>query len=307
MWYMPTKEGRGMIKQASIALSLFSVFIAGCTQENTTTDKKTETAPVESTDPGEINQSTHDQDQQNTENDSTPTTKNPSTSDQNDDTNNSLTQEKVIASVKDQIQNNLTPRLPKHLPVSSKEMQLSAATYSESDMYRVIFFESKETIPINSKQLNDSDNAKPIAEIEVRKYETVQEAESKIGYISPEDIQTGNPAIDLGYSIKGYPDAGAGNKWLNWHEGRWYLQVHASNIEGNNDYLPLAKSMVDYLEHNKLPVPHEYGSVKADVERKKAENNRISWQEETIVYTISNVENPIDMLTIASHFENTEK
>lgn len=296
-----------MIKQASIALSLFSVFIAGCIQENTTTDKKTEKVPVESTNPAETNQSTHDQNQQNTENDSAPTTKNPSTSNQNDDTTNPSSQEKVIASVKEQIQNSLSPRLPTHLPVSSKEMQLSAAIQSESDMYRVIFFESKKAIPINSKQLNDSKNAKPIAEIEVRKYETVQEAESKIGYISPEDIQTGNPTIDLGHSIKGYPEGGAGNKWLNWHEGRWYFQVHASNIEGNNDYLPLAKSMVDYLEHNKLPVPHEYGSVKADVEKKKAENNRVSWQEEAIVYTISNVENPIDMLSIASHFDNTEK
>ena len=295
-----------MKKQASIALTLFSVFISGCTQEDATINKKTEQAPVESANPAETEQSTHDQDQQNTENDSTTATENPSTSEEYSGNNDSSSQEKVIASVKEQIQDSLPPRLPKQLPVSSKEMQLSAAIDSESDMYRVIFLESKKAIPINSKELNDSAIAKPIAKIEVRKYDTAQEAESKVGYISPDDIPTNNP-IDLGHSIKGYPEGGAGNKWLNWHEGRWFLQVHASNVEGNSDYLPLAKSMVGYLEQNKLPVPHQYGSVKADVEKEKAENNRISWQEETIVYTISNVEDPIDMLAIASHFDNTEK
>lgn len=296
-----------MKKQALIALTLFSIPISACTQEDTTVDKEKEQAPVESANSTETEPSTHDQEQQTTENNSTSATKSPLTSVESDSTNNDTSsQENVIASVKEQIQDSLPPRLPKKLPVSSKEMHLSAAIDSESDMYRVIFFESKKVIPINSKELNDSEIAKPIAKIEVRKYETEQEAESEVGYISPEDIPTGNP-INLGHSIKGYPEGGAGNKWLNWHEGRWYLQVHASNIEGNTDYLPLAKSMVDYLEENELPVPHKYGSVKADVEKKKAENNRISWQEETIVYTISNVKDPIDMLTIASNFDNTEK
>ena len=292
--------------QATIALALFSIFISGCTEENSTVDKKIEHTPIESANTAKTEPSTTKQEQPNTEANNAPDAESPAKSVENGTSNDSSSQEKVIASVKEQIQNSLPPRLPKQLPVSSKEMQLSAAIDSESDMYRVIFFESKKIIPINSKELNDSNIAKPIALIEVRQYENVQVAESKVGYISQEDIPTGNP-IDLGYSIKGYPEAGMGNKWLNWHEGRWFLQVHASNIDGNSDYVPLAKSMVDFLEQYKLPVPHQYGAVKVDVDKQKAENNRISWQEETIVYTISKVEDPIDMLTIASYFDNTEK
>ena len=60
--------------------------------------------------------------------------------------------------------------------------------------------------------------------------------------------------------------------------------------------MPLSKRMVDYLERNTLPVPNKYGSVKADVDQQKAEDNRISWQEGTIVYSVSEVADPIKML-----------
>ena len=290
-----------MKKQVSIAVCLTFICLAGCTEGNATTEPVTK----ESDQPANTEKSTNEKDQENAMKENLSSPENPSKTNEDDANDVTLTQEEVIASVKEQLQSSLPPKLPKQLPMSSADMQLSAAIHSENDMYRVIFFESKKAIPVNDKELNNS-SAKPIAVVEAKQYETAQEAESKIGYISPEDINTGNE-IDLGHSITGFEEGGAGHKWLNWHEGRWYLQIQASNIEGNNDYVPLAKRMVDYLESNTLPVPDKYGSVKVNVDDQKAEDNRISWQEGTIVYSVSEVANPIKLLEIATHLEGMEE
>lgn len=290
-----------MLKQMGIVLALTSIYLAGCSHEDAATDKKAGEKHEESAQPVTTEKSSTDQKE-----DSESANGSPVKAEQNDSHDASLSQEKVIKDAKEQIKGSISPKLPIHLPLSSEDKNLSAATLSESDMYRVIFFESEKMIPVNSKELNNSTIAKPIAVIEVHQYKTEEEAKSKIGYIQPEGIQAGNP-IDLGHSIQGYEDAGAGHKWLNWHEGRWYLQVQASNIEGNSDYVPLAKQMVSYLESNQLPVPHEYGSVKADIDSQKADNNRISWQEGTVVYTVSEVADPIDMLAIACNFDETKE
>ena len=301
----PSKEGKRNDIQTLLVFSLFSIFIGGCTQEKNNAERKIEqTTEVSSSKPSETEQAQSEPNQQqDSKNSNIPTSKTPSYS-PTDNANRLSTQEDVITNIKEQIQGSLPPKLPKQLPVSSKDMLLSAAIDVEPDSYRVIFFESKKDIPIDNKALNDPNIAKPIAKIAVRRYKTELEAESKVGYFSPTEIPTDNP-IDLGHSISGYTEGGTGNKWLNWHEGRWSLQVHASNVEGKSDYVPLAKNMVDYLEHNKLPVPHKYGSVKADIEEEKAENNSVSWQEGMIVYTISNVKDPLAMLEIASRFDNT--
>lgn len=293
-----------MKKQVSTAVCLTFICLAGCTLENADSEEQ---ASKKSNQPVSTEKLSNDKSEEDTKKDNPPATENPSASDEDGANNVPNSQESIIASVKEQIQNSLPPKLPKYLPMSSEEMKLSAATDSKDDRYRVTFFESKKAIPINDKELNDNEIAKPIAVIEARQYETNQEAKSKIGYISPEDIPTGNPAINLGHSIKGYEEGGMGNKWLNWHEGRWYLQIHANNLEGANEYVPLAKQMVDYLESNSLPVPNQYGSVKADVDQQKTEDNQISWQEEKIVYTISEVEDPIKMLEIATHFDGMGK
>ncbi|MFS0780201.1 hypothetical protein [Bacillus sp. 1P06AnD] len=293
------------------AFSLLSLTACGKDEEKTSGPTSTETENTQShnADSAEYPKgSKHDRHETDSGDKSSSTATNhqaqPSTSNQTGTQEKSLTEKEVISQVKNQIQGGLTPKLPTHIPISEGK-HLSAATVSDASMYRVIFFESDKAIPINNKQLNNAANAKPIATVEAHKYTTEKKALEQIGYMSPKEINTGNSPVQLGASIKGYGDAGAGNKWLNWHEGRWYMQVHASNIEGNSDYTPLAKKMVAYLEKNTLPIPHAYGSVKADVEADKAENNRVSWQEGTIVYTVSNVTNPLDMLAIATHFDAT--
>lgn len=216
---------------------------------------------------------------------------------------NAPTQTEVLKKIKQQLPSSLNPKLPKQLPIANN-LHLSAATISSKTMYRIIFFESSTVIPINNKKLNNSANAHPIATLEVQTYSNEAEATSALNYMTPEQINTGNQSIDLGYGIKGYIDAGAGNVWLNWHEGRWYLSVHASNIEGEKPE-PLAKKIVTFLEQNTLPIPHKYGIIQADSNAKKSEKNKVQWQEGRTVYSLYNVDDPIKMLTIATHFENT--
>ncbi|WP_050616356.1 hypothetical protein [Bacillus testis] len=304
-----------MKKTIYLAALLSLLALSACTNKEETTTAGTSTQEKQQQDstttPTETNSNGHssskpqtsDDHSNNGTKDAGSSATNPSGYQNNTQTN--VTQKEVIAETKKQISSNLEPKLPKELPLTNAKKHLSAATVSDKQMYRVIFFETDTSIPVNHKKLNIVQIAHPIATVEVRQYNTVQQAQEAVGYMSPKEINTGNPPIQLGSGIKGFPEAGAGNKWLNWHEGRWYLSVHASNIEGNSDYTPLAKQIVSYLEKNSLPAPHQYGSVKADVEASKSATNKVTWQEGKTVYSIFGVTNPIDMLKIATHFDPT--
>ncbi|MDY0395153.1 hypothetical protein RWE15_12905 [Virgibacillus halophilus] len=79
-----------------------------------------------------------------------------------------MTQKQVLQAIKDQLDTNLDKRLPASLPLE-KGKHLSAATKSDADSYRVIFFASDKPIPIDNKALNDKEQATEIARLQVKK------------------------------------------------------------------------------------------------------------------------------------------
>lgn len=205
----------------------------------------------------------------------------------------SMTQAEVIQAVVEEIDTDLSLTLPEKLPLDEGK-HLTATTEGDASSYQVIFFESENPIPINHKQLGSEDDAAhQIAAIHVQQYDTQEEADEAISFETFED--SGRQEVDLGYDITGYQDAGAGSIYTGWNEGRWALAVHTQTDEAESG-TKLAKDAVAYLEENTLPVPEPHGYAHLDVAH---EDNRILWEKGKTVFTLDEVENPMNALEIA--------
>lgn len=117
--------------------------------------------------------------------------------------------------------------------------------------------------------------------------------------------------IDLGHGIEGFIEGAAGHQYISWNEGRWLIQVDFPSdpenaVEIYEDGEDMAKSIVGYLEKNRLPAPDSIGVIKISGAQEHPET-KIKWQEDNIVYEIKEkVEDPIDALEIAIDYENNQ-
>lgn len=205
----------------------------------------------------------------------------------------SMTQAEVIKAVNDEINTDLSLKLPNKLPLE-KGKHLTAVTKNDDTSYQVVFYESDKPIPINNEKLkNNEAAADTIATIHAKKYDTKAEADEEISF--EQFDENGGREVDLGHEITGYQDAGAGSAYTGWNEGRWVLATHAQTSEGDKG-TDLAKDAVAYLEDSTLPIPESHGYAHLDVDQK---DNRILWEEGTTVYTIDQVKDPMDALEIA--------
>ncbi|WP_099221572.1 hypothetical protein [Listeria costaricensis] len=215
-----------------------------------------------------------------------------------------LTEQQVLAAVKEQLKGTDQVALPETVPLTAKGQHLTAKTASEgASDYLVTFFESATPIPINNDKLNEADAATKLATVERHRYDSEQAAKEAVGHET--FAKSGGQATDLGYGLTGYQDAGAGQKYLGWNEGRWALSIHASNMEGT-DYLPLAQKMVAKLEKESLPIPNSYG--RAAFEAAKTDDpadNQLLFQDGPDVYTITHLD-PLSAVDMATHFEQNK-
>ncbi|KRN10591.1 lipoprotein [Liquorilactobacillus mali KCTC 3596 = DSM 20444] len=139
-----------------------------------------------------------------------------------------------------------------------------------------------------ARQFNDTAITSEIPYVQLKKtsYSTSSEASAQVDYVSQDDLQ-GLPTIDLGHNITGYEDAGAGQRYLSWHEGKWSLMVHAAAVNQQNPK-PLATNIVNMLESYRLPAPTQYGAIRADVASSYGSRNQvITWQQNNVVYQLS--------------------
>ncbi|MGE7130889.1 hypothetical protein [Lysinibacillus xylanilyticus] len=207
----------------------------------------------------------------------------------------SNTQAGALTNIKDQLQTKLPIILPKGLPIT-KGTFLTATTKAETNQVEVLFFESKEVLPINDMKLKNSQTATIIARLVVKQYPNAKEANEQISYQN--FSQNGGQKVDLGYNIKGYQDAGAGSLWTGWNEGRWALATH-TRTENPEAGLKLAKQAVQFLETHMLPIPKQNGFARLDVYKS---GNIIVWQDEKLVYTLDSIKEPLKALEIATGF-----
>ncbi|MFV0560513.1 MAG: hypothetical protein ACK5NA_07335 [Enterococcus sp.] len=162
--------------------------------------------------------------------------------------------------------------LPTTVPLSSNNV-LSAATAQEGDTLSILYYGTPTKLPVNDASLNQST---PSASYQAN------------GELNEFSIDSSARAVDLGHSITGYQQGAAGSSYIEWQEGNWNIRVRASNLE-NQDPLPTAKEVVDYLETNALPAPTK-GFILIDMTQQSYEANQVNWQVGNQVYKVTNAD-----------------
>lgn len=158
---------------------------------------------------------------------------------------------------------------------------MNIAVADEGSRFSVLYYDMAQPLVLNSKELNAQ---QPIAHFEKVQYDSAEQAKAAVNQLNGQD---GAMGLDLGYSITGYQQGAAGSTYLSWSEGKWSLYVQASNSEGQ-DPVPTAKEVVAFLEKNYLPAPNTAGQIAIHLNATGYQANQITWQDNTIVYTVSN-------------------
>lgn len=211
----------------------------------------------------------------------------------NDKSDTVQAQTEALQQIKEQIHFDVPLKMPSTLPIGEGSF-LTATTRTQGDQVEVIFYESKENMPINDIRLKKSGTV--IGRLLVKKYKSAEGASTQIAFDNFN--QNGGQEVDLGYNIKGYQDAGAGSLWTGWNEGRWAIATH-TRTDNPDAGVKLAKQAVAYLENHMLPIPRQYGMAQLDVYQS---GNLIVWQDEKLVYTLDSIKDPLNALAIATAF-----
>lgn len=202
-------------------------------------------------------------------------------------------QTEALQQIKEQIHFDVPIKMPTTLPIAEGAF-LTATTRTQGDQVEVIFYESKENMPINDIRLKKS--ATVIGRLLVKQYKSMEGASTQIAFDNFN--QNGGQEVELGYNIKGYQDTGAGSLWTGWNEGRWAIATH-TRTDNPDAGIKLAKQAVKYLESHMLPIPRQYGMAQLDVYQS---GNLIVWQDEKLVYTLDSIKDPLKALAIATAF-----
>lgn len=121
----------------------------------------------------------------------------------------------------------------------------------------------------------------PYATFVKKTYDSESAAANDVPYQSA-DSSSGLPTVDLGHNISGVMDSGAGQRYLQWNEGRWSFVVHASAVVGE-DPVPTAQHVVDLLERYYLPAPSAKGGGQLEA---TASENVLTWNKGNVLYTL---------------------
>lgn len=200
--------------------------------------------------------------------------------------------EQVMAQVHDALKTTLPVTLPHKIPITSGK-HLTAKTTVSKNYYKVVFYETSHKVPVNAKKLTTV-SKKVVARIQMERYTTKAEALSHVNYLNYSKY--GGQKVALTHGITGYQDAGAGQLYTSWNEGRWALATHTYTIQ-NARGVTLAKDTVHYLETHLLPAPNQYGAIQLDAVGK---NHALRLQKGTAVMTIDKVTTAKGLLTIAT-------
>ncbi|WP_159081942.1 hypothetical protein [Paenibacillus sp. CAA11] len=184
--------------------------------------------------------------------------------------------------------------LPREFPLEKGQYLGATIQNNEADAYKVVFYQTDQPVPVNDASLAQK-NTPVLATMEAKTYSDPK----KIANLFP-DYGEGADHVDLGHGIKGTADAGAGNRYLNWSEGRWNLLIHSLG-EDNMDNPDIAKKMVDYLETHTLPIPKDKGQVNVDYKLGgKDVEVTVSWQDGSVVYQLTTSQVPNNALMMAT-------
>lgn len=128
-------------------------------------------------------------------------------------------------------------------------------------------------------------NETAYASFQKKTYASSRQAAGAVNYSSA--ASKGLPKVKLSSKITGYENAGGGQRYIAWNEGRWAVSVHGS-VVNNTDPKQTAKHTVSLLDQNMLPVPESRGTISFNVHTSTdhTRDQAITWQAGRTVYTL---------------------
>ena len=174
------------------------------------------------------------------------------------------------------IPSNWDVDIPTDFPVS-KGSYLTAITTTDSNAITLNFYETSSKMSVNDKAIKQDGTY--IGQLTITKYDSKDLASEEID----QTVFDSGQAVDLGYGITGYQDAGAGSLFTSWNEGRWAI-IARSLTEKAEESLATAKETVKFLETNMLPVPKDYGNLHVDAEQT---GTMAKWQKENYLFAMT--------------------
>lgn len=187
----------------------------------------------------------------------------------------------------------LTPDMPEYVTAATTGTE-------DQDNFNIFYYAEDTPYEVNDPAVNE---LSPIASLTKTTYASEEEAIEAVNQVL--DLQ--GEEVDLGYDITGYMQGAAGSTYLNWQEGNWSLLVQASNMD-EEDPVPLAQSVVEYLEEVYLPEPSAVGQITLKTsEGETYEHNMVVWNEGSVVYQVKHIDPMHAIIMTGSISEPTEQ
>jgi len=298
-----------MRKLIFIPLLTFLLMLTGCNNDkednlvNDSSNKPASSSEETKSDTTSKPENTKTEGNTNSNNETSSTEENTESTDANtstkentpsNDSHSAPSTKEIISTIKSKLKMK-NSKLPTKFPITDKEYITAKINKNESDAYSVSFYRADEYIPINDESLGSKGNATLIGTFQGTTYKNSTKQDQLFPVVSLEDIPA-DMAVDLGHHIKGMTEGAAGSSYLQWKEGRWIFQIKTLSSSSLNS-ADIAKKMVDYLEANSLPVPHENGRVEVSYPE-NAKNVEVitRFEDGNIVYTLETNEVPINAL-----------
>lgn len=168
--------------------------------------------------------------------------------------------------------------LPGEDGLGSAPGYLNVRFSGDADNFSVDYIVSYNPYDINSQA---TAGHVPYATFSKKTYDSEDAAANDVPY-QPADSQSALPKVSLGHNIYGLMDSGAGQRYLQWNEGRWSMLVHATAVSGE-DPVPTAQHVVDLLEQYFLPAPSSRGGGQFEL---NTGENTLTWNKGNVLYTL---------------------
>ncbi|WP_195480241.1 hypothetical protein [Lactiplantibacillus plantarum] len=167
--------------------------------------------------------------------------------------------------------------------LTSGSSKLNMRYLGDAANYTINYSVGQQAQPFNAAAVVDET---AYATVTKTTYATTNAAAQQVGY-RDNKFTAGLPTVDLGHQITAHIDAGAGQRYIMWNEGRWSLTVHA-NMMHEDAGVALAKQAVATFEQVYLPAPQSVGAITFDAISSGSGplDQVIQWQAGKVVYQV---------------------
>ena len=167
--------------------------------------------------------------------------------------------------------------------LTSGSSKLNMRYSGDAANYTIHYSVGQQAQPFNAAAVADET---AYATVTKTTYATTNAAAQQVGYRDNKST-AGLPTVDLGHQITAHIDAGAGQRYIMWNEGRWSLTVHA-NMMHEDAGVALAKQAVATFEQVYLPAPQSVGAITFDAISSGSGplDQVIQWQAGKVVYQV---------------------